>query len=141
MSDQIIRAALMSAVQTWADAQTPPIPLARENVDFTPPANGARYARTFLLPVPVSTDTLDLLHCSFEGVLQVTLCMPKNAGNGEADSLCASLRQALSPAVPLVRSGVRVHITRPMGRSTGIQEDDCYAVPVSCEYRADTYPS
>ena len=141
MSDQIIRAALMSATQAWADAQTPPIPLARENVDFTPPANGARYARTFLLPVPTNTDTLDMLHCSFEGVFQVTLCMPKNAGNGEADSLCASLRQALSPATPIVRSGVKVFITRPMSRATGIQEDDCYAVPVSCAYRADTYPS
>lgn len=141
MSIKTIRAALMSAAQAWADSQTPPIPLARENVDFTPPANGGRYARAFVLPVPTETDTLDLLHRSYEGVFQVTLCLPKNAGNGEADDLCASLDQALSPAAPIERSGVRVFITRPMSRASGIQEDDCYAVPVSCAYRADTYPS
>lgn len=141
MSIKTVRAALMNAVQVWADAQTPPIPVARENVDFTPPANGARYARAFLIPVPDSTDTLDMLHRSYEGVFQVTLCMPKNSGNGEADDLCASLGQAVSPAAPIVRAGVRVFITRPMSRANGIQEDDCYAVPVSCAYRADTYPT
>ena len=141
MSNKVIRAAFESAVAAWASAQSPAVPVVFENADFTPPVDGSRYARAFLLPAPTESSTLDMLHRGHEGVFQLTLCMPKGKGSGSADDLAASLEAAISPASPIVRSGVTIHITRPMSASPGIQEDDCYAVPVSCSYRADTYPS
>lgn len=142
MSSKAIRAALEMQVQAWAAAQSPAIPVQFENdITFERPAGGARYARCFVLPAPTATETVDRLHREYVGLLQVTLCMPLGSGNAGADELCASLDAALSPAMPLQNAGVRVHLTRPMSRASGIPEPDCYAVPVSGAYRADTYPA
>ncbi len=141
MSNKIIRAAFETRLAAWAAAQTPPLPVAFENIDFTPPAAGTAYARCFLLPVDEDTETVDMQHRAYEGIFQVTLCMPLGQGNGAADDLVASLQAVFNPAAPLVQTGLRIFLTRPLSRRSGITEDTCFSVPVSCAYRADTYPT
>lgn len=141
MSDRIIRAAFETAVTAWAAAQMPAIPVAFENVDFTPPADGSRYVRVYLLPVPTETDTLDMLHRSYQGVVQITACLPKGQGNGPVDALHQSLAAVIKPEAQIVRDGLVIYITQPLGRASGEVEDDCFSVAMSTNYRAEFYPS
>ncbi|SEL12057.1 Bacteriophage related protein of unknown function [Roseateles sp. YR242] len=142
MSNKIIRAAFETRLAAWAAAQVPPIPVAYENGgDFTPPSDRSRYAHCYLMPVDLDTQTVDMKHLVFEGLFQVTLFMPAGEGNGPTDDLCESLATTFSPTAPMVRAGLPIFITRPMGRRSGDPEDGYFVVPVSCAYRADTYPN
>jgi hypothetical protein len=133
MSLAIIRKAFETRLKTWADAQTPAIPVAWPNVTFTPPAG--RYVRAFVLPADTTSDTLDKLHRAYTGIFQVSLCMPLNTGSGSAESLAASLDTAF--AASMLQDGLRIFLTRPMSAAPAIVEPDRYIVPVSGRYRAD----
>jgi hypothetical protein len=50
MSNAKIRAELETRLKTWADAQTPKIPIAFQNVAFTKPADGSPYMEPILMP-------------------------------------------------------------------------------------------
>lgn len=138
MSQALIRRAFESALQTWANAQTPPIPIAFENVTFTPPALGGRYLRAFLLPAATGSDDLQGVHRRYEGVFQVSIVTPLNKGPGPAEALAAAIAALYSPETQMVVSGLRVYVITPMSPAAGIPEDDAYVVPMSCQYRADT---
>lgn len=139
MSDKIIRAAFETRLAAWAAAQTPPLPIAFENKASDPLP--APHVRAFLLPVDTQTDTVDQLHRVYEGIFMLHLCMPLDSGNGPADDLVESLGAVFSPAAPLLQSGLAITVTRPISRRQGIPEETAFTVPVSCTYRADTYPS
>lgn len=134
MSDALIRAAFESRLAAWAASQVPPIPVAYQNVAFTPP-NG-RYARCWILPVPTQSGTLDGLHRERKGVFQVDLCMPIGTGSAAVNALVASLDAAFP--VVLTQGAIKVFLLSPMSQSSSIQEANHYMVPVSCEYRSDT---
>lgn len=134
MSDALVRAAFESRLASWAAAQVPPIPVAYQNVPFTPP-NG-RYARCWVLPAPTQSGTLDGLHRERKGVFQVDLLMPNGTGSGAATALAASLDAAFP--VVLSQGGIKVFLLSPMSQSSSIQEPNHYMVPVSCMYRSDT---
>jgi hypothetical protein len=137
MSQAIVRQALELTLSTWAAAQSPAIPVAYENVEFTPPAG--RYVRAFLLPAP--TESLDLarVHRRYFGVFQVSLVMPKGTGPAAAEALLASLSAAFPTSAPIVRTNVRVWLTQPMSAAPAIQEPDRYVIPVSAPYEAHVY--
>jgi hypothetical protein len=133
MTQAIIRRAFETRLKTWADAQTPVIPVAWENVPFTPPAG--RYARAFLLPVDTQSETLERTDRKYRGVFQVSLCMNLGTGAAAAESLVASL--AAHFAHTFTQATVTVWLKRPMGAAPPIPEPDRYVVPVSTEYEAN----
>jgi hypothetical protein len=137
MSQAIIRRAFETRLLTWANAQSPSIPVAWEAVEFTPPATGARYVRAFLLPAPTEATTLARTDREYRGVFQVTLCMPPNKGAGAAETLITSLDAAF--AHTFTQDGMRIWLLRPFSAAKGIPEDGRYVVPVSAPYRAQTY--
>ena len=134
MSIEIIRKGLETAANAWAVAQGMEIVFEDEN--FTP--GDATYARSFLLPLPPESDTLDKIHRVYEGVYQISIFTPAGAGPRAAEAFLASLDAAFSPAAPMVVDGLRIFITRPMGARTAGQDTDWRSLPVSCAYRADT---
>jgi hypothetical protein len=135
MSDALLRAAFESRIKAWAAAQTPPLPIAYQNVPFDPPPG--RYAACYLLPSATQSDTLNGEHRRRIGVFQVSLCMPIGAGSGEATQLAASLDAMIAP--PYIEHGaLRVFILAPMSQAPAIQSTDRYIVPISCTYRCDT---
>ena len=136
MSHLLVRRALETKLKAWADAQAPAVPIAFENVPFDPPVT--RFARSYLLPLPVDCETLDGIHRNYEGVYQVTLDLPAGDGPLGGETLLASLDAAFSPSAPLTFSGLTVWITRPMSARVAQQDADRYLIPVSCTYRADT---
>ena len=134
MSQAIVRQAFEQRLDSWSIANS--VPVAWENVDFTPPAGP--YTRAFLLPAQTTSDTLDKTHRRYQGVFQVTLVMPSGAGAGAAEALVVSLSSAFAPQTPLVVSGVTVYVLTPMSAAPAQQEPDRYVVPVSCQYEAHT---
>ena len=136
MSDALIRAAFESRLKAWAAAQTPPIPVAWENVPFNPPKT--RYARAFVLPAPTVSLTLDRTHRQRKGVYQVTLVMPIGSGAGAAAALCASIDAAFPIGTLLTQGGLTVTLLTPFSPATAIQEPERFAVPVSAQYQADS---
>jgi hypothetical protein len=136
MSDALIRTAFESRLATWAAAQSPAIPVAYENCDFTPPAG--RYVRCFILPANTQSETLDGIHRKRTGIFQVDLCMPIKSGSGAAIALAASLDAAFPLTAPMTQSTLKIFLLSPMSMAAAIQQPDHFVVPVSCAYRADT---
>lgn len=137
MSKKIVRAALESAVNTWASAQSPALKVAWENVAFTPP-EGA-YVRAFIVPSPTTSLALDKADRRYSGLLQVDLMMPINGGSGPAETLLASFSAAFDPANVLTLSGVRVNILQPASDAAPIPEPNRHVVPVTVPYEATVY--
>ena len=84
MSKALVRRGFEAALKTWADAQSPALPVAWQNVSFTPPAG--RYARAFVIPAPTQSNTLDRSHRAYTGIFQVNLHMPINTGPAAAEA-------------------------------------------------------
>lgn len=139
MSQAIIRQALETKLATWAGTQNPVIPVAWENVPFSPPAT--RYVRSNLIPAPTLSQTLEKTHVRYSGIYQVTLVMPNNSGPSAADTLVDSLRGAFTPATLIQQSGIKIYIIEPASPAAALQEADRYLIPVSIQYEAHTVPA
>lgn len=134
MSQATIRAAFETRLKTWADAQVPPIPVAFENVAFTPPSG--TYLRVFILPATTTSETMDTVHRGYKGVVQVTIVVDLNAGSQKAQQIAQAL-DSLFPMPGFNYSGLRINMTSPMSLRNAQSEDDRYAYPVSGNYRVD----
>lgn len=135
MSQALIRQAFEVKLAAWAAAQSPAIPVAYENANFTPPTS--RYARAFVLPGESTTIDLECKARRYVGVFQVSLFLPIGEGAGAAGQIVASLDTAFSPHTPLTAGGLEVWLTSPMSAGPAQQEADRYIVPVSCRYTAN----
>ena len=135
MSAPDIRRAFESRLSTWAAAQS--LPVAWQNVSFSPPSSA--YLRAFLLPA--DTDSRDLAgqHREYRGVFQVSICLPEGEGPGAGEALVSALDALFPPSAPMLINGLQVYVVRPMSAAPALQEPDRYVIPVSCEYRANTY--
>ncbi|HEY1090805.1 MAG TPA: phage tail terminator-like protein [Burkholderiaceae bacterium] len=135
MSKKIVRAALESALNTWATANS--LTVAWENVAFTPPAGA--YIRAFIIPSPTTSESLERADRRYSGLLQVDLMMPINGGSGPAETLLESLSAAFNPANVLTRSGVRINILQPASDAAAIPEENRHVIPVTVPYEATVY--
>lgn len=134
MSQAIIRKGFETKLKTWADAQTPAIPIAWRNVAFVPPVG--RYLRAFVLPAPTQFASLDQVCRTFKGIFQVSFCMPIGTGSGTVESLVASLDAAFTDQ--FTQDGLRIYLLAPLSAAPAIDEPDRHVVPVSAPYRVDT---
>ena len=134
MTHALIRAGFEGALKTWADAQTPAIPVAWPNTVFDPPTG--RYIRADLLPARTKRLFLDGSGREWKGVFQALFYMPQGTGAGTVESLAASLDAAF--AASFTSGGVRIHLLEPFCIAAALPHTERYVVPVSAEYQADT---
>ena len=137
MSNSIIRSALEGRLKTWADAQSPPIPIEYQNVAFTPPSQ-ARYLRAFLLPAETRSNDTPGETKTYAGLLQVSICVPTGTGPGAAEQLVTELETLFPVSLRIVVGGLVINITRPASAGSSMPETGLYVTPVSIQYRADT---
>lgn len=131
-----IRALLEARLSTWAKSQTPAIPVAWQNVPFTPPTG--RFLRAWVMPAETGSETLDGAHRRYVGVFQVSVYVPQGTGPAAGEAIAESIA-ALYPMNDLLSmTGLDVMIVSPMSIAQGFNSDGRYVVPVSCRYRADT---
>ena len=95
MSQDRIRTALETVLSTWAAAQSPAIPVAWENVEFTQPEG--RYLRAFLLPAQTISADIGRANRRYAGVFQVSVVMPLGDGPVPAEVIVASLAALFPP--------------------------------------------
>ena len=136
MSQKRIRAIYEGRLKTWADARSPVLRIAFENVPFTP-ANGETYIKAFVFPA--MSVNLDLAGASttYRGVFQASVCVPINNGSGAASGIADELAALFVPNTLLTDGVVTVQQVTPASIAPALQGESEYIVPVSFTYRAD----
>lgn len=137
MSTQTIREAFDLRLTTWATARVPALRVAHENAAFSP-INGETYLRAFTLPALTQSQTLEGEHRAFQGVFQINIVCPANAGAGGAGNIADELAALFPNNLRLTREGVTVQIVSPVSAAPPLQAPESYIVPVSFQYRSDT---
>lgn len=134
MSNRLIRSMYEQRLAAWASARS--LPVAWQNVQFTPPASGI-YLRAFLLPA--DTDSLDLegAHRLYAGIFQVSIVAPSGHGSGAAEQLAADLDAEFPCNLRLTSGSFAAQIISPCSQGPAIQGDTHLMLPVSFRYRAD----
>lgn len=84
----------------------PQIPIAFQDVQFTPPAEGAPFLRTTLIPAPPITPTLDEQVVVQRGIYQIMLSYPTGNGPRAAETKAAAI-QTHFPALLALGDGLR----------------------------------
>ena len=135
MSHLIIRQLLESRLAVWAESKS--LPVAYQNMSFTPPASGI-YLRTFT--IPAATDSTDLpgKNRQYIGVFQVSIVIPADEGVGGGEELIGELAALVPLYDTLAQGDLKVKIMTPVDQGPEFQGDTDYIVPASFRYRADT---
>lgn len=135
-----MRALIETRLSDWAANNE--LPVAWENVAFTPPTDAANgdplaYLKFNLLPAQTRSDDISGNLRAWIGVAQITVFVPSGAGPAAAESWIKQL-DALYPASQyIVGTTLSVLIRTPVSAGNGYNDESYYAVPVSFEYRAD----
>lgn len=137
MSQARIRSAIESRLASWAAARVPALPVAWENVPFTPPAGA--YLRAFLLPASTISRDMKGDHRGYRGVYQVSVVVPSGNGPGAGEAIAKEVADLFPVNLQMTASGLTVQVVSPVSIANAIPETDRRVVPTSFEYRAQTY--
>lgn len=135
MSKRQIRTAFESRLNAWANSQSTAIPIAWENISFTP---AKPYLRAFL--VPASTDSIDLegKHRMYTGIFQVNIVGEPGKGPPQVDKIAEDLDKEFPLNMRMAVTDGVVLVYSPMNQGPAMQESDSYTLPVWWRYRMDT---
>ena len=86
MSNSIIRSELEVRLKTWADAQTPKIPVAFENISFLKPTAGP-FLEPLLIPNMTMNNELSGVRKTHMGIFEVRCWFPTGRGMGDIEKL------------------------------------------------------
>lgn len=139
MSDTLIRQAFEGRLNAWAKARTPALPIAFEDWEFTPPADGGTYLQAYLLPAATDSQDLEGAHTEFRGVFQVSIVTKAGSGRGAASAIADELRMLFPNNLDITRSGLTVFVRSPLATASPIAGDTTTTLPTSLQYRADTF--
>jgi hypothetical protein len=138
MSDKIIRSLFEGRLKTWAAARVPALPIAYEDVSYTPPADGSPYLRAFLLPASPTSEDLEGKHTAYRGVFQVSVVTKAGEGRGAASLIADEIAALFPNNLALTKAGFTVYVRSPMSNAPAQQADTTTLLPLSFQYRADT---
>ena len=136
MSNQTIRALFETRLKAWADAHTPALPIAFENVQFTPPTG--LYLAAYLLPADTSSQDLEGALRNRLGVFQVNIVAPAGTGPGPGQAIAAELDALFPVNLRLTNAGFFVQTTSPTRERSAVSSEDRHMVPVDLTYRSDS---
>ncbi|MEA1029413.1 phage tail terminator-like protein [Pseudomonas sp. N-137] len=137
MSHKIIRSLLEARLKAWADARTPALRIAYQNVAFVP-GDGETYLRAFLIPAGTDSNDLAGAHRLYTGVFQITIVTTSGNGPSASETIADELAALYPLNDRLVRNGITALIMTPVEPGPQLSEDTAFALPVSFQYRADT---
>lgn len=129
MSQVAVRAALETAL----NAMNPALSTAWENAAFTPPASSTPYQRAFVMFAEPDNAEFGRAHRQ-QGIFQVTLCYPLQAGDAAARARAASIMSTFYRGSSFTSGGVTVTIARTPYAGAGAVEGDRWIVPVKIPF-------
>jgi len=138
MSDKIIRSLFEGRLKMWATARVPALPIAYEDVAFTPPADGSPYLRAFMLPANTTSEDLEGKHTAYRGVFQVSVVTKAGIGRGTAEAIADEIYALFPNNMALTKTNFTVYVRAPMSTASAQQGDTTTTLPLSIQYRADT---
>jgi len=134
VSQKSIRALIEQRLATWAATKS--LPVAWQNVAFTPPAG--TYLRAFLLPAETDSPDLQGVMRTYAGVYQVSIALPEGQGSGAGETLAGEIDALFPLDLRLNDGAVTVQMISPASIGPAIQDGSRYTLPVSFRYRCDT---
>jgi hypothetical protein len=126
-----VRAALESRLNNMAN----PISTAWENAPFTPVA-GTPYQAVYLMTATPENPTMGDGFYREQGIFQVSLFYPLQAGPAAAAARAELIRTAFKRGTALTSGAVTVRISRTPEIGQGRVDGDRWHVPVKCTYFA-----
>lgn len=136
MSQKLIRSLFEARLKTWADARVPKLPIAFENVQFTPPLT--TYLSAYQMPASTSSADLEGSLKNRIGVFQVNIVCPTGSGPGEGQGIAAELDALFPNNLRLTSGGFTVQIVTPTRERQPVSADNRFTVPVDFQYRSDS---
>ncbi len=128
--------AIRSLLETALAAMTPAVSTSFENVPFTP-AVGVPYQRAHLLLAEPDAIEMSGGHHREQGIFQITLCYPLDAGPVPASQRAEAIRKIFYRGRTLVGSGISLTIERHPEIAPAITEDDRFVLPVRVRFFAN----
>lgn len=139
MSNDVIRAAIEARLLAWAKVQTPPIPVAFANMDFTPTV-GQRYLQGHLMPAGTLNPSQGGLHKRYNGLYQVSIRTPAGKGTTDSLAIAGALEELFRCPTTLPKGGISVHIdSTPAIGPGGNDGNGFWMTPVTISYHADSF--
>ena len=126
------------ALETKLATITPELSTAYENVPFTP-VTGTAYQAAYLLPATPANPTMGDGYYREQGIFQVTLMYPLQAGPKTAADRAELIRAAFKRGTTLTSGTVSVIIERTPEIGQGRVDGDRWALPVKIRYYAGVF--
>lgn len=130
MSLDLVRQVLETRLATLL----PALPTAWENTDLSPTVS-APYQAVTLLPAQPSNPVYGPGYVE-QGLLQVTLCYPINAGSGAAAARAESIRALFPRGLALPKGGVTTQVSDTPEIMQGAIVENVYQLPVRVRWFA-----
>ena len=128
------RVKIRAALETALAAMTPAVSTAFQNVAFTPVANVPYQKAEFLWARPTNDEFGS--NWRQDGICQVTLRYPANAGPGAAGARADLITATFKRGNSYTSSGVTVVISDTPEEMPGYDDADRWAVPVRIRFYA-----
>lgn len=138
MSHEIIRAAIETRLLAWAKAQTPPIPIAFENVDYKP-VTGQRFLQGNLMPANTLNPSEGAAHKRYHGLYQISVRTAAGKGTTEASALTRAIEELFSRSTTLSNGNINVHIDSTPTVGPGGTDEGFWMTPITIKYRAEVF--
>jgi len=126
------------ALENKLNAMTPTLSTAWENVPFTP-VTGTPYQRAYLMPATPANPTMGDGYYREQGIFQVSLFYPLQAGPKTAADRAELIRAAFKRGTTLTSGTVSVIIERTPEIGQGRVDGDRWALPVKIRWYAGIY--
>lgn len=127
--------AIRAALETALSAMSPSLETAWENVEFTPTPGTAYQRATLMFARPDDTESVGG-RSREQGILQIDLMYPSNAGSGDALTRAELLRSTFARGTSFTSGGTTVTISHTPAVAQGMPDGDRYQVPVSIRFTA-----
>jgi hypothetical protein len=124
-----------AALETKLNGMTPALPTVWENTPYTPVV-GTPYQQAWLLPATPDNPTLGDGFYREQGIFQITLMYPLQAGSAAAAARAELIRTTFKRGTSMVSGAVTVRIDKTPEISSGRVDGDRFAVPVKIRWFA-----
>ena len=128
-------ASVRTALETKLNAISPALATAWQNVGYTP-VTGTPYQACYLMPATPDNPTLGDGFYREQGILQVSLFYPLQAGPQTAEVRAELIRAAFKRGTAMTSGSVKVLVDRTPEIGQGRVDDDRWMIPVKIRWSA-----